>query len=81
MKEKGTLSLEQLDGIYKEFEKHKDDIYIKWWQKPLLWFLPTYVYIGEGYAFFYKTFKGTLYFMGSEELPTTKLDKESSNAK
>ena len=31
-----------------------DRAIIKWWQYPLLWFIPTYVQISDGYAFKFK---------------------------
>ena len=44
----------------------KEDIeraIIKKWQYPLLFFLPTYVQLNEGFEFHYKFFQGQYYLM------------------
>ena len=43
-------------------------VMIKWWQYPLLWLLPTYVQINDGYAFFYKQWGNQYFFMKEERL-------------
>ena len=49
-------------------QKDIDRAIIKWWKYPLLMFLPTYVQCSEGYAWFYKTFDGAIYYMKCEKL-------------
>jgi len=36
---------------------------IKRWQYPLLWLLPTYVQLADGYAFHFKMWQGRVYLM------------------
>jgi len=40
---------------------------IRKWQYPLLWLLPTYVQLAEGYVFHFKIFQGKYYLMKIEE--------------
>ena len=50
-------------------EKDLKRYIIKWWQYPLLFlFCRTYVQVSEGYAWFYKTHGGAIYFIKSEKL-------------
>jgi len=36
---------------------------IKWWENPILWILPTYVQLNDGYEFYFKHFGGRIYLM------------------
>ena len=36
---------------------------IKKWQYPLLWFLPTYVQLSDGYEVYYKLWQGRIFLM------------------
>ena len=39
---------------------------IKWWQYPLLWLLPTYVQLNEGFVFYWKNWNGKYYLIKYE---------------
>jgi hypothetical protein len=39
---------------------------IRWWERLVLRFLPTYVAFDEGAAVFYKMWRGVVYCVGSE---------------
>jgi len=41
---------------------------IKWWEYPILWFLPTYIQISEGLIFYYKIWREKIYVMKIEKL-------------
>ena len=49
---------------------------IKWWQYLLLWFVPSYVVIDDGYAFYHKKLFGVLHVVKMEELPSRKKETE-----
>jgi len=49
-------------------EKDLERAIIRWWEHPFLWLLPTYVQVNYGYAWFFKTWRGKIYFMKSEKL-------------
>jgi len=36
---------------------------IKWWEYPILWVLPTYVQLNDGYEFYFKHFGERIYLM------------------
>lgn len=47
--------------VFSEYDL--DRVTIKKWQYPLLWFLPTYVQLADGFEFYYKRFNGRIYLM------------------
>ena len=65
------ISKETENPFYYNYVFSKDDLkryVIKKWQYPLLWLLPTYVQISEGYVFHFKQWQGCIYLMKWEEL-------------
>ena len=57
--------------FYNNYVFNKADLeraLIKWWEYPFLFFLTTYVQINDGYVWYYKTFRGKIYYMKSEKL-------------
>jgi len=41
---------------------------IKWWKHPLLWFLPIYTQVSEGYVFHFKYWQGKVFLVKWEDL-------------
>lgn len=59
-----------------------DRAIIKWWQYPLLWFIPTYVQISDGYAFkFKRTPDGRVWIMGFDKLGQPKSGGENETSR
>jgi hypothetical protein len=53
--------------IFSEFDLGRAKI--KWWQYPILWFLPTYIQLGEGWEFHYKKWNGKYYLIKAWRFP------------
>ncbi len=43
-------------------------LYVKWWEYPILWFLPTHVQVSDGYVFYFKLWQNRYYLMKTESL-------------
>jgi len=51
--------------IFSKFDLER--VTIKWSQYPLLWILPTYVQLNDGYVFYYKRFSGRIYLIKTKK--------------
>lgn len=65
------MSKKTNNPFYNNYLFTKEDLnraLIKWWEYPFLFFLTTYVQINEGYVWYYKTFRGRIYYIKSEPI-------------
>lgn len=69
---KGILTLSKMEKLFKKASKYDQskDFIIKWWQWPLLWFLPEIVIKepseavpGKYWTFVYKKWNRTIYLV------------------
>jgi hypothetical protein len=53
---------------YVFLKKDKYRTKIKWYEYPILWFLPCYVQINDGYVWHYKLWQGQYYLLKAKEV-------------
>ena len=66
---KGTLTLKQMEKIFRDLPP-QDDWIIKWWQYPLLWALfPLFGWVSESenWKLYYVSFGSVIYLLKSKQ--------------
>lgn len=67
---KGTLTLKQMERIFRDLHPQKDWT-IKWWQYPFLWALfPLFGYTveSEHWKMYYVNFRNVIYLLKSKQI-------------
>lgn len=54
--------------LWSDKDKKRSKITKPWWEWPWLFFLPTYVQINDGYAWFYKQWGNRYFYVGYESI-------------